>query len=163
MKIKPPALRAADESGRIWELPQEGERVLLWFNPIFQKFGCKPCQDSLIHERYPDLRKAGIIPLCATYDSAEVNARRNEKHFWSVPILTVDQSQAAGWGALRGDNDAWRDYTPMSVAYFIDEKGFVVRSWVRPAIETFVEEVISFAKYHSLIYGGTESVLSPVS
>lgn len=144
-----PELVAQDDHGKTWALPLTDAPVLLWFGPVFGKFGCKPCQTSMIHERYPELRAAGIMPFCASYDNAAVNARRNSKHVWRVPILTVTQKQAQQWDALRPATDGWRNYMPSTVAYYIEPNGTITQEWVRPDNKTFINDILKFANFRS--------------
>ena len=120
-----PLLDAQDEQGNMVMLPALERWTHLWFNPIFGRYGCKECQASLIHELYPDLRMDGCFPYGATYDSPEVNARRNAPHVWRIPLLQISQETAAEWGALRDEADPWFPHAPASVAYLIDPMGVV--------------------------------------
>jgi peroxiredoxin len=140
-----PQLVATDDHMKEWRLPKQGSAMLIWFGPVFGKFGCKPCQTSLLHERYPDLRKAGIEALCATFDSHDVNRQRNAKYVWRVPILTVTPEQAAAWQALRKPTDSWVAHMPSTVAYLLDPSGYVVAEWRRPEPKKFIDDVLKTA------------------
>lgn len=144
-----PSLEGYDEQGNAVTIPVRGEWTYLWFNPVFGRYGCKECEVSLLHELYPELRMAGLLPFGATFDPPMVNTQRNEPHIWRIPLVQVTKEQAAEWGALREESDAWCEYTPRSVAYILNETGKVIHATSPVNHTSHGREVLRIAQLRS--------------
>ena len=140
-----PPLSGVDEQGNDVLVPDTGFS-LLWFNPMFTKFGCKSCQTSLLHELYPEFRVQGCSVYGATFDPPEVNARRNEPHVWRVPMVQVTRREAELWGALRRSSDPWAPYAPASVSYLVDSRGSVTHVYQNPDPQHHANDVLQDLK-----------------
>ncbi|MCA1806675.1 MAG: peroxiredoxin family protein, partial [Actinobacteria bacterium] len=124
-----PHLVAEDEVGKVISIPSPNSWVHIWFNPIFGRFGCKTCQTSLMHEKYPDFRVLDCEVVGATFDPQDVRIRRNKGHSWRVPLIQVSREEAREWGALHNESSSWYKVAPLSVAYLIDDRGIILRTY----------------------------------
>lgn len=124
-----PHLDGEDDQGHKVMLPALERWTLLVFAPVFVRYGCQECKTSYLHELYPEFRAHECYLYAATYDPPQVNQRRNERHVWNLPIIQINQAQAALWDVLRRKEDAWRDVAPLTNAYLMNPEGVIVKAY----------------------------------